>query len=123
MRPGKRDAVAHLVPDELDYGNVEAGAFHWTGLYGVEDPGPFGMCFGCPCGCGMLHGVSFDNRPVGWGGDSERKHPVWHWDGNKEKPTLSPSLGLLVTPNMNTVGPDGHYHWHGFLRTGVFEEC
>ena len=23
----------------------------------------------------------------------EAKHPMWHWDGNKEAPTISPSIG------------------------------
>lgn len=36
--------------------------------------------------------------------------PLWKWDGNTEKPTLSPSLHLSGT-------------WHGFLRSGRFESC
>ena len=35
---------------------------------------------------------------------------VWGWDGNEEKPTLTPSI--------HDVG-----HWHGFLRSGVLESC
>ena len=31
--------------------------------------------------------------------------PVWQWDGNKEAPTLSPSI-------------DVHGVWHGWLRAG-----
>lgn len=31
--------------------------------------------------------------------------PVWAWDGNKEKPTLTPSI--------NVIGV-----WHGWLRAG-----
>ena len=23
----------------------------------------------------------------------EAKHPIWHWDGNYESPTISPSIG------------------------------
>lgn len=34
--------------------------------------------------------------------------PRWQWDGNRESPTLSPSL--------HCIG-----HWHGFLRNGRFE--
>jgi len=33
------------------------------------------------------------------------KHPVWQWDGNREAPTLSPSI--------NVIG-----RWHGWLRAG-----
>lgn len=34
----------------------------------------------------------------------------WHWNGNIEKPTLSPSI--------HHVG-----HWHGHLVNGVFKSC
>lgn len=33
------------------------------------------------------------------------KKPVWQWDGNREAPTLSPSI--------NVIG-----RWHGFLKAG-----
>lgn len=36
------------------------------------------------------------------------KHPVWQWDGNRESPTLSPSI--------NVIG-----RWHGWLRAGKLE--
>jgi Family of unknown function (DUF6527) len=39
------------------------------------------------------------------------KHPTWDWDGNKEKPTLSPSIRTFGNKGM----PD---RWHGFLRQG-----
>jgi len=35
---------------------------------------------------------------------------VWGWDGNTDKPTLTPSL--------HAVG-----EWHGFLRSGKLESC
>lgn len=34
----------------------------------------------------------------------------WTWDGNLEKPTLTPSI--------HRVG-----HWHGYLRDGFFQSC
>jgi len=34
----------------------------------------------------------------------------WVWDGNEDKPTLSPSL--------HWVG-----HWHGYLKNGRLESC
>ena len=40
--------------------------------------------------------------------------PVWQWDGNREKPTLSPSIGC---------GPRPDFHWHGYLKAGRFEAC
>ena len=41
-------------------------------------------------------------------------NPVWQWDGNVEKPTLSPSIGCGHRPD---------FHWHGYLRAGRFEAC
>lgn len=37
-------------------------------------------------------------------------HRVWGWDGNKDAPTLTPSI--------HRVG-----HWHGYLRAGRLESC
>jgi hypothetical protein len=34
----------------------------------------------------------------------------WEWDGNRERPTLSPSVWCRGI-------------WHGFLRAGRFESC
>lgn len=115
-RPGKRDAIAALYVGDDFVSAAPAGAFRWTGLYGVEAEGPFGMNFKCPCGCGAVHGVGFDNRPAVWPG------PRWKWNGDKEKPTLDPSLGLGKSRDDQTKGPDG-YHWHGYLKAGIFEEC
>ena len=42
---------------------------------------------------------------------------VWQWDGNREAPTLSPSILIR--------GGDGNggrkEYWHGFLRNGKIE--
>jgi Family of unknown function (DUF6527) len=35
---------------------------------------------------------------------------VWGWDGNEEKPTLTPSI--------HSPG-----EWHGYLRAGKLESC
>jgi hypothetical protein len=41
-----------------------------------------------------------------------RKTPdtAWEFDGNREKPTLTPSVHC-------------HGHWHGFIRAGRYESC
>lgn len=59
-----------------------------------------GLLFVCPCGCGMVRSV-----PV----SGPRK---WQWDGNKEKPTLTPSILII-----------GECGWHGFLTNGEFRTC
>lgn len=38
------------------------------------------------------------------------EHPSWEWDGNEEKPTLTPSVHL---PG----------RWHGWFRAGRMESC
>lgn len=35
---------------------------------------------------------------------------IWGWDGNEDKPTLTPSI---LSPN----------EWHGYLRNGRLESC
>lgn len=56
--------------------------------------------YACPCGCGRLGCVSVYTGVVGAG---------WKWNGNREKPTLTPSLYQRVTCG-----------WHGHLTDGVF---
>jgi hypothetical protein len=60
-----------------------------------------GFAIRCPCGCGDEGWI-----PVTIG---ERG---WQWDGNREAPTLSPSLQQL-----------GPCKWHGFLRAGQWEQA
>ena len=66
------------------------------------------MWYTCPCGCGA-HGC----LPVGNGFKPDRGvigQATWQWDGNREAPTLSPSI--------NHVG-----HWHGYLRSGMWVQA
>lgn len=61
------------------------------------------LLFCCPCGCGDLAAVSvFDD---GFG-------KFWSWDGDRNKPTLDPSI-------QKTTG----CQWHGWLRGGFFVPC
>lgn len=123
MRPGKIDARAVEVSrEQLLSVSGPAGGFSWLTLYDVGDPGPHGMYFRCPCGCGGVHSAMFDTMPAAWREEHWKGRAVWHWDGNVERPTLTPSLGLKVQAPGESLGADG-YHWHGFLRAGVFEQC
>jgi len=38
-------------------------------------------------------------------GDPTKLDHIWHWDGNREAPTLTPSI--------NVIG-----YWHGWLQAG-----
>lgn len=79
----------------------EPGDFWWTG-----NP-PMRLTFKCPCGCGANLGVAVAADPADRGGN----HPIWQWNGDLEKPTVTPSIQYL----------DG-CRWHGFLTDGVFKQ-
>lgn len=72
------------------------------------------MLFVCPNGkrCGMLLGPS----PV------PRQHPdglvIWGWDGNRECPTLTPSVNCIAEKDGQSTSGCG---WHGFITNGVMK--
>jgi Family of unknown function (DUF6527) len=43
--------------------------------------------------------------------------PAWGWDGNIEKPTLTPSV--FHDPQ----NPESPHHWHGFIQNGEMKGC
>lgn len=74
-----------------------------------------GVVHACPCGCGGQTLLWFRGK-----GPEGRDQ----WDVTGEWPlvTLSPSIGVKYDGAGN--GPmTSPYHWHGYLRNGVFEEC
>jgi hypothetical protein len=73
-----------------------------TGADGKEWPG--GMIICCP-GCKGVSALPF-RKPSQW---AKQPHD-WHFDGNYDKPTLTPSI--------HHVGC-----WHGHLRSGAFTSC
>jgi hypothetical protein len=95
-----RNAVAFEAKDSDEL--VKPGAYRFW----QSDDGKRGITFGCPCGCGGRFGMSIKNE-AGAG---------WTVVGEWPKVTADPSLGCN-----NQYGPG--YHWHGYLRSGVFEEC
>ena len=75
------------------------GAFE---LYtSMEDNGFVGMVYVCPCGCRRTTSLSFAVK------GSQRG---WTWNGNENRPTLSPSIWAHKTCG-----------WHGFLIDGVWQ--
>lgn len=66
-----------------------------------------GILFCCPCGCGTPGSVQFANTP--W---CDPTKPKWTFNGNREKPTLTPSI-------QRNIG----CRWHGYLTDGVFRPC
>lgn len=59
--------------------------------------------FVCPCGCSDVVTI-----PVRDGFSST----YWKWDGNKESPTLTPSIQRL-----------SGCKWHGYVTKGQFVTC
>jgi hypothetical protein len=43
--------------------------------------------------------------------------PSWGWDGNIERPTLTPSV--FQDPR----NPQSPHHWHGWIRAGQMVGC
>lgn len=65
-----------------------------------------GMHFSCPCGCGAISYLAFTSRPAFLKGGG----PEWEWNGDRDRPTLSPSVLQSGLP----------CKWHGFLRDGYW---
>lgn len=82
--------------------DLPPGSAHWEG--NDEPDRLFTLNMTCPCGCGRVHCI-----PVHKG---EKLPGHWLWDGNREKPTLTPSI-------LATVG----CRWHGYLTNGEFVSC
>ena len=88
--------------------NAPAGHFCYE--YAADGKTAIALRCGCPCGCGAHHGARFTG-PGAWG-----------FDNNMDKPTVTGSFGMYPSYRNETLR-DGRYHWHGFLKSGVFEEC
>jgi hypothetical protein len=106
-----RNATSFIV-DRVEFpGNP--GAIMFTRRYqdrtAVADQEIIGFVHTCPCGCGIWSGVHFKNY------DSE---PMWDRAGDDLHMTVTPSIGIH-----HIKGGQPGYHWHGYLRNGVFEEC
>lgn len=96
MADVKTPPVRAVRVDDIDEGGAP-GAFEY---YRDREREVAGMIYMCPCGCGHQAALSFRPHPS----------PSWDWDGNRDAPTLQPSV--------HHVG-----HWHGWLRAGVWESC
>lgn len=99
MSEVKTPPVTATRVDDIEDVKAVPGAFEY---YTSRESGgaPAGIIYSCPCGCGRSGALAFRPAPS----------PSWHWDGNRDKPTLRPSV--------HHVG-----HWHGWLRNGVWESC
>lgn len=65
--------------------------------------------FGCPRGRGACTVPILPQRTS--------KGAGWKWDGNRDAPTLEPSINCVASEKYAGCG------WHGHLKGGVFEEA
>jgi|SRR4051812_29833079 hypothetical protein len=103
-----RNAKAYEI-ERLRPGDKVAPGAYWfmTMPEGHEDAGiVMGIQHGCPCGCGARSALFFKSYTGDDGWTIEKPFP---------EATLSPSIGMFRGQNP--------YHWHGYLRDGVFVEC
>jgi len=109
-----RASVSAVPVENMDFdGPVPAGVFEFYRAYGDAPAAPpKGILFGCPCGCGSMMSVDFAPR--------KGNRPVWDWDGNEARPTLTPRIKIL---QFNDAGQMIGEHWHGFLTAGEFRSC
>lgn len=104
-----RGSVIARAVDDMDFdGPVPAGAFEF---YSDSDGPDAGILFGCPCGCGQMRLVAI----------RAEKRPLWVWDGNRDCPTLTPSI--LIYQRAENSGERIGDHWHGYLTKGEFRSC
>jgi Family of unknown function (DUF6527) len=79
----------------------------------AKNPGDFWwsqtrLTFRCPCGCGDVGGIAVEKDMD----DRDGNHPIWKWDGNKELPTIVPSIRFM-----------SGCKWHGNLIEGIFKKA
>lgn len=93
----QKASVSAILVEDIDAALDKPGAFEiW----------PDGLAYVCPCGCKAVGFLPFKPCPS----------PSWAWDGNRERPTLTPSVHHMI-------GEPPVTHWHGWLRAGVWEAC
>lgn len=104
-----RNAQSFIVEEMETPG--KPGAIQFVTRIYEDDKGIVGFNHACPCGCGKWSFIRLN--PERWVPGTA---PMWSRTGDDLHMTLTPSIGIHPITN-------GAYHWHGYLRNGVFEEC
>jgi hypothetical protein len=95
-------------PDDAPPGTFDIVPHGMEGYPGVTAH----MTFECP----NRHRCSVALAPQPIPRPSDDKLYVWGWDGNVERPTLTPSINCVAEKNGKSTGGCG---WHGFITNGV----
>lgn len=93
--------------------DVPIGTFDIEPTRMLEYPGATAhILFVCPNGrrCAVLLGPEHVDRP------REGALCIWKWDGNKERPSITPSINCLAEKDGQPAGGCG---WHGYITNGV----
>ena len=97
--------ATHIVTGSMQHAQIPGSFNYFSAAVTADKNMIVGMTFVCPCGCGRIQSIRFS------GHGAKDKRPAWDWDGNRDKPTLHPSIR---TPG-DTKDDD---HWHGYLTMG-----
>lgn len=99
------EVLATIVDDIRGPRGDAPGAIEIRSLYGEVR----GLACRCPCGCGEE--LWLPTRPAG--SPDKGSHPRWEYDGDRERPTIHPSVHNTGLP----------CQWHGWLKAGVWTSC
>jgi hypothetical protein len=98
----------HRVKVPLNEGTISTpGDFAWdfdSDLLGGDHSKPTHYLYICLPGETNLTAIEVQQ------GNNQHGPRTWAWDGNEDKPTLSPSILFPGT-------------WHGYLKSGRLESC
>ena len=89
------------------YSSIERPGDYYIKPADPTDPELHHLGLGLPTA--GVQAFTFSEIKIKTNGDPKREHH-WGWDGNKERPTL--------TPSVHAVG-----HWHGYVRDGSLVEA
>ena len=83
----------------------------------VEEPRvPAFFSFDCPLHKGQKCGfLRLADGPA-----DKPDHPKWVWNGDRECPTLTPSINCLAHNPANLAEKYGGCGWHGFITNGEY---
>jgi hypothetical protein len=102
-----RNAVSFLV-EKMEYPG-KPGAVR--PIYHPDTKALMGINHGCPCGCGLWSWLRLNNADC----LTFQKWDIQGQSADVLRLTLTPSIGIRPITA-------GKYHWHGYLKNGVFEE-
>lgn len=88
----------------------------WNGAEDKPKPGDFQIHPGGEMIHMVLPGGSLCSIPIKKGRKEEH---AWHWDGNDDKPTLSPSVDHYSHDSKGNK----HTIWHGHIVKGRMVSC